>query len=152
MGNKRPRNDELILDLLEVGRIVVVEDADNPVEHLGTLRPRTRVYARDARNGVLREQTMHPNIGDHPYFSIYPRGRAGGMVWLSARRVVWYAFNRNRTSLMVCAVNEDPWNFNRWNLCLRDQNDENYLRMLNKQREEETGSERTSSRDDDIPF
>lgn len=155
MGNKRPRNDELILDLLKTGRIVVKEDLNDLVEVEGNQMPKTKVYVRDARSrhGNLREQTMHPNIGGHPYFSIYPNGRKGGMIWLSARRVVWYAFNPNRTSLMVCPRDTIPWNFNRWNLCLRDQNEENYLRQLNKGRPPEDNESTVYPEwEEDIPF
>ncbi len=143
MGTKRPQNDELILDLLERGRIVVIEDSEDPVWHEGELKPRTKIFVRDMRNGKMQQQTMFPkHQNGHPYFSIYPWGREGGMVWLSARRVVWYAFNRRQTYLMVCPVDGNPWNYNRWNLCLRDQNEENYIRMLNKERPqaEEGGS------------
>lgn len=157
MGHKRPKNDDLILLLLESGRIVVKEDPDDLVECAGTMVPKTKVYVKDARsrNGDLRLQTMHPNIGGHPYFSVYPDGRRGGMVWLSARRVVWYAYNPRKTSLMVCPSDGNPWNYNIWNLCLRDQNDENFFRMLNKYRpEEDTMLSAAEYRDlaDDIPF
>lgn len=159
MSRKRPRNDDIILRLLENGRIVVKEDPDDLVEHEGQMKLRTKVYIRDARSrdGNLREQTMHPNIGSHPYFSVYPDGRKGGMVWLSARRVVWYAFNPRKTSLMTCPRDGNAWNYNIWNLCLRDQNDENYIRMLNKEGPPETyiperGTLGISILDCDIPF
>jgi hypothetical protein len=159
MGRKTPRNDDLILSLLESGRIVVKEDPTGMVECGEQMVPKTKVYVRDARSrsGDLREQTMHPNIGYHPYFSIYPDGRKGGMVWLSARRVVWYAFNPKKTGLMVCPIDGDPWNYNIRNLCLRDQNEENYIRMMNKERPQEKEDElkegeNTFPLDDDIPF
>jgi hypothetical protein len=159
MGRKTPQHDDLILRLLESGRIVVKEDPDDCAEHYGELKPKSKIFVRDARSkdGRLREQTLHPNIAGHPYFSIYPDGRKGGMVWLSARRVVWYAFHPQRTGLMVCAIDGSPWNFNIWNLCLRDQNDENWIRMQNQNRpdedEIETGKpDHTSSWLDDIPF
>jgi hypothetical protein len=159
MGRKTPKNDELILRLLECGRIVVKEDPDDLVEISGELRPMTKVYVRDARSktGKIREQTMFPKIGENPYFSIYPDGRKGGMVWLSARRVVWYAFNPKRTGLMVCPVDGDSWNYNIWNLCLRDQNDQNVIRMWNKNRppeedESPDGDGGTPIWDEDISF
>jgi hypothetical protein len=136
LGRKKPHHDDLIIKLLGEGRIAVREDADDPVldSTSAEMRPRNKIFLRDARNGAWRLQTMHPNIGNHPYFSIYPEGRRGGMVWLSARRAVWYAFHPERTFLMVCPIDGDPWNYNIWNLCLRDQNDENYIRLLNQQR------------------
>lgn len=151
MGRKTPQNDQVIVDLLAAARLKVEEDKDDLFLSVsGIWLPKTKIYLRDARHRgkeVWRQQTMHSNIGQHPYYSAYPRGRVGGMVWLSARRTVWVAIN-GPTPLMVCPVDGDPWNINIRNLCLRDQNDENYHRMLNKERPEEG----KGGYKEDVPF
>jgi hypothetical protein len=143
-----PRNDALIIKLLDEGRIKVDEDESALVQEKGTgkMLPRTEIYIRDVRikkRIVWLEQAMHPKFhSGHLYFSIYPEGRKAGMIWLSARRVVWYAFleERKSTGLMICTKDGDLMNYNRWNLVVRDQNEQNYHRVLKEgQPEEEKG-------------
>lgn len=155
---RMPSNDRLIISLLDEGRIKVEEDGDDLVREKGTGRmlPRTKIYVRDLRSKtqtVWREQTMHPKFhSGHLYFSIFPAGRKGGMVWLSARRVVWYAFQEDRrlTSLMICTADGDPANYNRWNLVARDQNDQNVENRYRKEFPEMYEDDSTSS--GEIPF
>lgn len=145
-----PRNDALILRLLEEGRIVVSEDYDDLILHQGEMKPRTKILVRDERNGTLREKRAHPGLDGSPYLNIYPEGRRGGMKRLSCRRVVWYAFNPQKTGLMVCPVDGDISNFNIWNLCLRDQNGQNYMREMNRHRRPDIHAETPDG--GDIPF
>jgi hypothetical protein len=145
------------LQLLRDGRIVVQEDQEDTVKNHGVLKPKTKIFVRNEKTGVMQQKNLHPGLDGSLYINIYPQGRAGGLKRLSARRVVWYAFNPVRTSNMICPLDGDVTNFNIWNLCARDQNEQNYVRMQNRDRPNEDEVEpgdpdHTPSWLDDIPF
>ncbi len=132
MGRRAIVHDELIRELLVQGRLVVLEDdCDLVADRFGDLKPRTKIYLRDIRSGVLREKVIRPNVDGHPYL-IFTRREEGRRtpraIWLPVRRVVWYAFNRERTSALISPIDKDRTNYNIWNLRPVSQNDQNYER------------------------
>lgn len=118
------KHDWLIRHLLIVEAIVVCETViDESVYN--TILVRNRRH-----NHILKPAVFEPNIIGQPRFRVsipQPDG-SSKRIWLGPNRVIWVHYN-GPTRNNIGFVDEDAWNYNIWNLCELDTNDQNVRRV-----------------------
>ena len=150
----RPKHDRRILDLLETKMVFVKEEyGPLPPNKSGeSPRPGNLIFVRSRRHPhIIMPAILHPGFGNFPRFRVgVPDGEGGFKhVWFSATRTVWLHYHPRPTSNHIAHIDEDPWNYNIWNLVPRDQNEQNYQRVMKEGKPEE---DVPPSDDEEVPF